>query len=330
MQTNPWRTRVLALLLTLALVPLSAIGWAQSSNPVIVDLGTTQERLSDLLDRFEVAVRGLVAGQGGVYTPAVLEQLFAFMPQFVEQRASELALVDAARLRGLEVSDEEVEAVVTQIRGQFPDENFFMMVLAEAGFRSLEQLSAVLREEEMVRRLLAAIEGDVVVAELELRVAYEAIRPQLNQGEEACARHILVETEVEAAAVARAVRAGVDFATLASRASIDPGSAASGGDLGCFGRGRMVPEFEAAVFGAEVGMVTDPVQSAFGYHVIVVYQRTPGRTPTLDEVRGQLEQQLRGERVDVMVEAIVATSGARIYPERVPSFADAYGSRNSD
>jgi parvulin-like peptidyl-prolyl isomerase len=320
-------TRLQPFLLVLALLPAAL---AQSSDPVIVELGATQERLSGMLDRFEIAVRGLIAGQGGTYTPELLEQLYAFMPQFVEQRASELALVEAARARGIVVSDDDVAVVVSQIRGQFPVEGFFLMVLADAGFRNLEQLAGVLREEELVRRLIAAIEADVVIGDLELRVAYEAVRPMLVQGEQVCARHILVDTELEAEAMARAVRVGVDFAALASRASKDPGSGANGGDLGCFPRGMMVPPFEAAVFAAEVGVVTDPVRSDFGYHVILVYEKILGRTLSLEEVRVELERQVRSERVDSTIESIVANAGARTFPERLPSFDEAFGDRSAD
>jgi peptidyl-prolyl cis-trans isomerase C len=327
MQMRPLFARLQPLLLVLALLPGA---FAQADNPVIIELGATQVRLDALLDRFDIAVRGLIAGQGGTYTPDLLEQLYPFMPQFVEQRASELALVDAARQRGIVVSDDDVAAVVGQIRGQFPDEGFFMMVLADAGFRSLEQLAAVLQEEELVRRLFAAIEAEVEIGDLELRVAYEAVRPMLVQGEQVCARHILVDSELEGAAMARAVRVGVDFATLAGRASNDPGSAALGGDLGCFPRGMMVAPFEEAAFAAEVGVVTDAVQSPFGYHVILVYERIVGRTLSLDEVRGQLEQQVRSERIDASIDAIVANAGARTFPERLPSFAEAFGDRSVD
>jgi len=325
MRINLRFVRLAPLLLTLALLTTAG---AQTTNPVIIQVGSTQERLAEVLGRFEIAVRGLIANQGGVFSVELLEQLYSFMPQFVEQRASELALVDVARSRGIEVSDDELETVLSQIRGQFPDEGFFLAVLADAGFRSLEQLGAVLREEEMVRRLFAAIESEVVISELELRMAYEAVRPQLVQGEEACARHILVETELEAAAAARAVRVGVDFATLASRASQDPGSAANGGDLGCFPRGVMVSEFEQAVFGATLNEVTDPVQSAFGYHVILVYESRPGRTLSLEDVRDQLTAQVRSDRVDAIVEALVGSAGSLSYPERLPSFADAFGDRS--
>lgn len=107
-------------------------------------------------------------------------------------------------------------------------------------------------------------------------------------GEQVRARHILISVAEDASdadqqeALARAIsitqrlRNGEDFAALAEQFSEDPGSAANGGDLGFFGRGRMVPEFEEAAFGLEIGEISDPVRSPFGYHIILVEERNPG------------------------------------------------------
>jgi parvulin-like peptidyl-prolyl isomerase len=88
--------------------------------------------------------------------------------------------------------------------------------------------------------------------------------------EQVWARHILVGTEAEAQAALDLINAGTDFATVAQRYSEDTGSGANGGDLGWFGRGAMVAEFEQVAFDLEVGEVSEPVQSQFGYHIIQV------------------------------------------------------------
>lgn len=88
--------------------------------------------------------------------------------------------------------------------------------------------------------------------------------------EQIWARHILVPTEVEANAAYKLLEGGVDFATVAQRYSKDTGSGANGGDLGWFGKGAMVPEFEEAAFSLKVGEISKPVKSQFGYHIIQV------------------------------------------------------------
>ncbi len=317
--------RPLAALLALLILALPTLAAAED-DPVLVELGATRERSSAVLQRFDIAVRGLIASQGGVYSVETMEQLYPFLPQFLEQRAGEIVLIDAARARGLAVDDEVVDGILAQAREQFPDEAAFDAVLANAGFGDVEQLLVVLREEQLVQLLFAELEEEIVLSELEIRVAYEALKPQLTQPEQVCARHILVDDEAGAAALSRAARAGADFAAMATTASTDRGSAERGGDLGCFAQGMMVPEFEAAAFAAEPGVATEPVQSDFGWHVILVERRVPPQVLSLEEVRVQLEQQLRSERVDATIQAYIASSGVRTYPERIPEFADAYGS----
>lgn len=89
---------------------------------------------------------------------------------------------------------------------------------------------------------------------------------------QATARHILVDTEENCQALKSEIEAGADFAEIARQHSSCP-SGQRGGDLGQFGPGMMVPEFDKVVFSAEVGTVQGPVQTQFGYHLIEVTSR---------------------------------------------------------
>ena len=88
----------------------------------------------------------------------------------------------------------------------------------------------------------------------------------------ASASHILVDSEEKALELKAAIEAGADFAQLAQENSSCP-SSRQGGELGSFGRGAMVPEFDAVVFSAPVGVVQGPVQTQFGYHLVLVTER---------------------------------------------------------
>jgi peptidyl-prolyl cis-trans isomerase C len=315
------RPKIVPALLASLLLLATSFAFAQDHDPVLIELGARRERASAVLERFDIAVRGLAAGQGMAYDEALLAQVYPFLPQFLEQRGTELVLLEVARVRGVVVDDEVIEGVVEQARAQFPDEAAFLEILATAGFRDLDQLRAVARETETIDALIASIEAEVVLTELEVRIGYEALRPQLMQPAQVCARHILVEDEAQADQLAEAIRGGTDFSALATAVSIDRGSAGSGGDLGCFPMGMMVAEFEQAVFAAEVGEVTGPVQTAFGYHLILVDERLPAQARSLDEVREPLEQQLIAQRVQATIAALVEFSGVRTYPERIPPLA---------
>ncbi len=111
----------------------------------------------------------------------------------------------------------------------------------------------------------------------------EKIREYFNENidslkgsyEKASARHILVETEEEALNVKNMVEnEELSFTEAASKFSIDTGTKDNGGDLGEFSRGQMVPEFSNAVFDSEIGVITNPVKSDYGYHLILVDNKT--------------------------------------------------------
>ncbi len=128
------------------------------------------------------------------------------------------------------------------------------------------------------------------VTEAEAKKIYDEKIGQVKPEQEVHARHILVETEAEAKDVAERLKKGEDFAALAKEKSKDPG--AEGGDLGFFTRGQMVKPFEEAAFALDVGQISDPVQSPFGWHVIKVEEKRDQPLPTFDQVKDGIIAQL--------------------------------------
>ena len=124
--------------------------------------------------------------------------------------------------------------------------------------------------------------------------------PRSSRQPEFSAAHILVDSEEKATELKAEIDGGADFAELAKANSSD-GSAASGGDLGWFGPGQMVPEFEAAVTAMEVGQVAGPVQSQFGWHLIKLNDKRETAPPALEEARPVIEDQLRQEALQARV-----------------------------
>jgi len=123
-------------------------------------------------------------------------------------------------------------------------------------------------------------------------------------------------TEEEALAKANSIRkqllGGADFADVARKESDDAGSGVQGGDLGTFARGQMVPEFEAAVFSQPLGEVGQPVKTSFGYHLIKVQQR---ETKSVDQAKTAIEQKMRPEAAQKMIETLRQNANVVIAPE---------------
>lgn len=134
------------------------------------------------------------------------------------------------------------------------------------------------------------------ITDEELKGRYEKEVVNFPKTQEVKARHILLEKEEEALAVIKSLDGGADFAELAKEKSTGP-SGPNGGDLGYFGKGQMVPEFEAAVFDLEKGKYTkEPVKTQFGYHVILKEDERDREPPSFDQVKEQIRQAVSRER----------------------------------
>ena len=150
---------------------------------------------------------------------------------------------------------------------------------------------------------LAVVSQDLVTDEaIEAKYAelFGSVEPKLEYN----ANHILVETEEEAAALVAELEGGADFELLAKEKSTGP-SGPSGGALGWFGEGQMVAPFEQAVMELEVGAVSAPVQTQFGWHVIKLNETREQGAPALEEVRDQIAGQIEQEGVQAMIKGFV-------------------------
>ena len=161
----------------------------------------------------------------------------------------------------------------------------------------------------------ATLDTGTVPDEKSVEALYNEQSDQYVTEEQRHARHILVRLlpDADEAAITAArqkaeslmqrLEAGEDFAELAREESDDPGSAPGGGDLGFFGRGLMVPEFDEAVFSMKVGERRGPVKSSFGFHIIELLEIKPEEVTPLDAVRDQLvDQLLSAQRSDLFYE----------------------------
>ncbi len=163
---------------------------------------------------------------------------------------------------------------------------------------------------ENERRSLVAGESinhimETPLDDTDIQAAYEAEYADITQEQEFNASHILVETEEGALAVIEELNGGADFAAVARDKSTGP-SGPNGGQLGWFAKGAMVPEFEEAVMTMEPGAVSDPVKTQFGWHIVKLNETRIQEAPALDDVREELELQIRQSRAQAAIEAVTA------------------------
>ena len=165
-----------------------------------------------------------------------------------------------------------------------------------------------------------ALHSELVDKEVADKVTDEAVRayydkkisetPPVN---EVKARHILVKTKEEALEIIKQLDGGAKFEDLANQHTTDPSGKTSGGDLGYFGPGQMVPEFEKAAFALEIGAYTkEPVESQFGWHIIKVEDKRAQQPPPFEEVRDQFRQAVFREMYFALVKEIRAAAKVEI------------------
>jgi peptidyl-prolyl cis-trans isomerase C len=128
------------------------------------------------------------------------------------------------------------------------------------------------------------------VTEADAKKIFDEKIKEVKPEQEIHARHILVASEAEAKEIAERLKKGEDFATLAKEKSKDTG--AEGGDLGFFTRGQMLKPFEEAAFALDVGEISEPVQTQFGWHIIKVEEKRDQPLPTFDQVKEAIVSQL--------------------------------------
>jgi peptidyl-prolyl cis-trans isomerase C len=158
-------------------------------------------------------------------------------------------------------------------------------------------------EDQALRRAFFNSIVETQVTEEAIQAAYDEQVAEFSPEPEVRARHILVPTEEEANEIRAEIEGGREFADAASEYGTD-GTRANGGDLGYFSTGMMVPEFEQAAMALEIGELSQPVQSQFGFHLIYLEDRRLSEAPPLEEVRQQVAQQVLYESYEAAIDDI--------------------------
>lgn len=155
--------------------------------------------------------------------------------------------------------------------------------------KELDKLKEGLLKQYSVNKLLK----DITVTDEEIETYYNENKGMFKKPESMVASHILIDSEEKAKKILQEINEGLSFEEAASKYSSCP-SKEQGGNLGDFSRGQMVPEFDSVAFELEVDVISEPVKTEFGYHIIKVTAKNEESQSPLDEVKDQISQQLLG------------------------------------
>ena len=226
-------------------------------------------------------------------------------------------LVQEAEKMGITATDEDVDEFVQQFLETYEMTEENLTKSLEEENTTLEEVKESFKKNMIINSLLSKeITSQINVSGDEVRAYYDENSDQFGQPEQVKASHILVPTREEAESLRNKALGGADFAELAEEESRCP-SSDNGGDLGWFGRGQMVKEFEDAAFALKVGHISDIVETQFGFHIIKLDDRKEQEIQPFESVKDAIAQSLLNQKqsygIEIFTQQLKANADIEIF-----------------
>ena len=193
----------------------------------------------------------------------------------------------------IKVTDEEVEKEIEKMKENYGGEEAFNMTIMQYGLDE-ESLKENVTMNLKIKKLL---EPEISISDEEISDYFKENKDMLGEPEQVDARHILVETEEQAKDIREKLEAGEDFEKLAKEHSMDQGSKEAGGELGVFGKGEMVKEFEEAAFTLKPHEISEPIKTEHGYHIIEVLEKKETKEAKFEDVKDDIKEILLQQKI---------------------------------
>lgn len=281
-------TRVLLVSALCGALLLGAMGISGCSNKDVaakvngeaISKSTLDQQLEQLKKQYPQMFTG-ADGEG---------RLLDFKQRLLDNIINQKLVEQAAKDKGIKVTDADIQKQIDQLKGGFKDQKQFDEALKSAGM-TLDTLKEQIKGQLMTQKLIESLSAENSVSAADIQAYYDKNKAQFFQKAAKKASHILFKPEDKAAAqkVLAEVQAGGDFAALAKKNSIDTATASKGGDLG-WPTTAYVPEFQAALDKLKKGQTSVLVQSPYGWHIIRVTDERAGTQQALADVKTQIEQ----------------------------------------
>ena len=221
-------------------------------------------------------------------------QFDAILNQLIDARL----MIEQAKVENITIKNSDVENIMTKIKANFKSYEHFIDVIKKEGDTE-ETLHEKIVDDLLLKSYIDTHFGKVTEEdEAQIKKYYEENKNMFKKDVQVEAAHILFDTKdvKKANEIREEILNGLDFAEAAKKYSKCP-SGENGGNLGYFGKGQMVPEFEKAAFSAPLGVITEPVKTQFGYHLILVTDKTDSKIPDFEEIKEGLTEHFRQSKI---------------------------------
>ncbi len=282
-------SRILLVMALLAALTASLFGTGCSQKDVAAKVNgetISTEDVNAQLEQLKKQYPNMFTGADGE------GRLLDFKQRIVDNLVNAKLVEQAAKDKGIDVADSDIDKQIEQLRAGFKDEAQFEAALKTAGM-TLDSLKESIRQQLVTNKLMETLSSSQQVTQAELQEYYDANKAQFAQKAQKRSSHVLFKTTDKAKAekVLKDIKSGeITLADAAKKYSIDNVTASKGGDLGWPNGTSYVPEFQAAVDRLDKGEMSGLVQSSYGYHIITVTDTRAAKQQTLAEVKAQIEQ----------------------------------------
>jgi len=213
--------------------------------------------------------------------------------QAVAALIDEKVIALEVKKKKIKISDEEIDKELETYIENAGGQEAFEATLEQNGITEA-QLKENIVQCLSIRKL---IEPRIDITDEEIKAYFDENSAQFAQAESVEASHILVEDEATAKEVAKKITDGEDFAALAKEYSTDTSNADTGGELGFFPRGKMVPEFDEAAFSMKPDTISDPIKTDFGYHIIKLTDKKEAKEAVFEDHKEDIKEGLFEEKL---------------------------------
>lgn len=284
------------------------------------------------LEEFEEVYKAGVESYKSQYGEEVLEQVIGQKDETVDDMIREntieslvlLKLIEQdSKKRDIKVSEEDVNNTFKELRDSMGSKEDFKKMLEQNKVTEGE-VKKNIRLQKLNELHMESVKKDLNIDNKKINEYFKKNKEQL---EKVKASHILVETKEEAEEILKDIKDNnEDFEKIAKDKSIDTVSAEVGGDLGYFGRGTMVPEFEKAAFSLDEGEISDVVKAETGYHIIKVYEKLN----TVEKLKDEIEEQILQESYFEYLKELKEDSDIKIFEENIQSIEIEQNNKESE